>query len=64
MGNWKGIKLNYGKNPEAPMLLFDLSKDIHEDNNIAAKHPEIVAQLEALINKERTKSDEFNFGRK
>lgn len=64
MGNWKGVKLNYGKNPDAPMQLFDLSKDIHEDNNIAAENPEIVAQLEAIIKKEHVHTDEFNFGRK
>jgi arylsulfatase A len=62
-GNWKGIKLNYGKNPENKMLLFDLSTDIHEDNNVAEKHPEIVAELEKLIKSSRTESAVFNFGR-
>jgi len=64
MGKWKGIKLNYGKSPEAPMLLFDLSNDIHEDNNVATQNPEVVAQIEAIISKEHTHSDVFNFGRK
>lgn len=63
-GNWKGLKLNYGKNPENKMLLFDLSTDIHEDYNVADKHPEIVVELEQLISKSRTESTTFNFGRK
>lgn len=63
MGKWKGLKLNYGKSPDAPMLLFDLSKDIHEDNDIAAQYPKIVAQLEAIIKAEHTADENFNFGR-
>lgn len=61
-GNWKGIKLNYGKEPDAPMLLFDLSKDTHEDNNVAAEHPEVVAELEKIMKSARTESKIFNFG--
>jgi len=61
-GNWKGIKLNYGKNPNATMLLYDLSADIHEDHNLADKYPKVVAELEAIVLKARTKSEIFNFG--
>ena len=62
-GDWKGIKLDYGKNPDALMLLFNLSDDIHEDHNVAAQNPNIVQELEALIRTARTSSDRFNFGR-
>ena len=62
MGNWKGIKLNYAKNPNGKMLLFDLSTDIHEDNDVASKNPKVVAQLEKIMKTERTESDVFNFG--
>ena len=61
MGKWKGIKLNYGKNPTADMLLFDLSTDIHEDNNIAAKNPKIVEELENIIKSARVNSEVFKF---
>ncbi len=63
MGNWKGIKLNYGKSPDAPMLLYDLSTDLHEDHDIARDHPEVVRALEELIGKARVKSALFDFGR-
>lgn len=62
-GNWKGIKLNYGKDPKAPMLLFNLSTDIHEDNNVAARYPQIVAELESIIKKEHINSTLFPFGK-
>ena len=63
MGNWKGIKLNYGKSPDAPMLVYDLSTDLHEDHDIARDHPEVVRELEELIGKARVKSALFDFGR-
>jgi arylsulfatase A-like enzyme len=62
-GNWKGIRLNVSA--EQPVFeLYDLSKDIHEDNNVAAQHPDIVRRLEALIDSCHIHSDVFNFGRK
>jgi arylsulfatase A-like enzyme len=64
MGDWKGIKLDYGQHPEAPMLLFDLTKDIHEDYNIAPEHPDIVKKMEAVIQLERIESDVFKFGKR
>jgi len=44
--------------------LYDLSNDLHEDNNLAAENPEKVKELEALMNNARTESPLFNFGRK
>lgn len=39
--------------------LYDLSTDIHEDNNIADQHPDIVKQLIEIIRKEHIDSDIF-----
>lgn len=64
MGNWKGVKLNYGASPDAPMLLFDLTTDLHEDTDVAALHPGVVAQLESIVRQARTESPTFNFGRR
>ncbi len=62
MGKWKGIKLNYGKNPNATMLLYDLSSDIHEDNDLSANYPLVVEKLEKIIKNAHTESEVFNFG--
>jgi arylsulfatase A-like enzyme len=59
-GKWKMFvaldskKRNWGK-PEGPqpLKLFDLSKDIHEDHNVAESHPEVVKRLSALAEKAR-----------
>ncbi len=45
MGKWKGL----GKPGE--LALYDLSSDIGETNDLAAKHPDIVAKLTELMEK-------------
>lgn len=47
-GNWKGVQ-KYGKGNAAPMELFDLSKDLGEEHNIAAAQPDVVQRLEWLM---------------
>ena len=62
MGDWKGIRLDVGENPEGPIELYNLAADIHEDHNIADKHPDIVARMEEIMRTARTPSPLFNFG--
>ncbi len=45
MGTWKGV----GK--PGKLALYDLSNDISETNDVAAKHPEIVAKLSGIMQK-------------
>jgi len=49
MGKWKGIRTNLKKNPNAPIQLFDLSKDINETRDLASKYPEVVAKIKAAL---------------
>lgn len=51
-GKWKGVRLNIVKNPDAPIELFDLSKDVGEQHNVAAQHPELVRQMARIIAQE------------
>ncbi|MFY0714921.1 arylsulfatase [Seonamhaeicola sp. NFXS20] len=60
-GNWKAVKYNVLKNPNTPMELYDLSKDIGEEHNVASKHPEIVKEMENIFNEARTPSKVFTF---
>ncbi|MBI2477703.1 MAG: hypothetical protein HYV60_03365 [Planctomycetia bacterium] len=59
MGNWKGVRLNLKQNPDAPIELYDLAKDIGEEHNIADQRPEVVAQLEAIMKREHVESESF-----
>lgn len=60
-GNWKLIRQPIvGK---MILELYDLSKDIHEDNNLALQNPEKVKELQVLMDGARTESPLFNFGK-
>ncbi|MDE6377130.1 MAG: arylsulfatase, partial [Duncaniella sp.] len=41
MGDWKGVRLNVGNPDKTVFELYDLATDIHEDNNVADKHPDV-----------------------
>ena len=47
MGDWKAIRVKLG----APLELYDLSKDIHENTNVASAQQ---TQLDTLENLEST----------
>ncbi len=59
--NWKAVKYDVLKNPDAPLELYDLSKDIGEENNVANEYPEIVKEMKLIIRRARTPSSIFTF---
>lgn len=60
-GNWKLIRQPI--KGETHLELYDLSRDIHEDQDLAAANPGKVKELELLMDNARTESSLFNFGR-
>ena len=46
------------------MLLYDLSKDIAEQNNVAEQHPDIVAKMKQIMRQAHTPSPLWSFGKK
>ena len=59
MGNWKGVRLNVAKKPDGPIELYNLKDDIGENNNVAHRHPEIVAKIEKHLKSLRTPSEHW-----
>ena len=53
MGDWKMV--SKGGKPH----LYDLSVDVHEDNDLAAQHPDIVKQMVEIAHSQHTDSPYF-----
>lgn len=60
MGKWKAIRKNIRKG-NMKLELYDLEKDIQEQDNIAASHPEIVKQIEQIMKQEHEPAENENF---
>lgn len=52
MGNWKGVKRDVRLHPENKWMLFNLETDREESTDLAARHPELIKQFEAIVKKE------------
>ncbi len=59
MGQWKGVRTNLKKNPNAPLELFDLETDLGETKNIADAHPDVVKMLSDALKTEHVESPTF-----
>ncbi len=53
MGDWK-LVVRSGK-----PSLYNLAEDVHEDHDVAAQHPDIVAKMKECIHKEHRPNDLF-----
>ena len=49
MGRWKGIRNNILTQPDAPLELYDLDRDLAEATNVAAKNPGLVRRIEEAM---------------
>lgn len=56
MGDWKGVRMRVHENPDAPLELYNLARDIGETTDMANREPEIAARLLAHIKNTRTPS--------
>jgi arylsulfatase A-like enzyme len=50
-GNWKLIPAGP---KQSQVELFDLGQDLAETTNVAARHPEVVARLQTLLERAKT----------
>jgi len=58
LGNWKGLRKNLQKELSA-IELYDLANDPSEKTDLAAKHPDVVAKIAEIMQREHTPSALF-----
>ncbi len=63
-GNWKLVQNDVFTPKKTTTELYDLSKDIGEENNVAAENQEVVNEMLRLMNSARVESEDFPFGSK
>lgn len=61
---WKGVKLNAAKDKNAPIELYNLSKDPGEKVNVANSNPEIIKKMAAWMIEDRIENADFPFWNK
>ena len=59
MGDWKGVRLNVARKPNAPIELYNLKTDVGEKHNVADQHPEVVAKIAKYMKTARTPSKDW-----
>jgi arylsulfatase A len=57
VGNWKGVRNNFG--PNSTIELYNLATDPKEERDVAAQNPEVVAKLMKVLEEQHTKSEVF-----
>lgn len=62
MDNWKGVRNNIRQYPDRLLELYDLSVDPGETCDVSFEHPEIVQEIQRIMQHARTNSPLFNFG--
>lgn len=58
-GKWKAVRLKMKGNPNAPIELYDLSKDPKEEHNVAAENPAVVKQMAQRMQEAHVESPIF-----
>ena len=51
-GDWKGIRLNSQKDPDGPLEIYHLDKDIGEVTNLASQQKKLTEEFKTVMKRE------------
>ena len=54
LGDYKGVRMNVLKNPDAPIELYKVTDDLEEQRDLAADHPVLVERIEGIMEEAHT----------
>jgi arylsulfatase A len=60
-GNWKAVRQDLQKRPDAPVEIYDLASDPGESRDVAAENPDVAAELHRFMDASRRPSPVFPF---
>ncbi|MCM8531502.1 MAG: arylsulfatase [Lentisphaeraceae bacterium] len=61
-GDWKAVRLNAHKNPNAQVEVYNIKNDPGEQKNLAKSYPELALELSKKMSVVRTESELYKFG--
>ena len=62
-GQWKAIRRNLAKNPDAPIELYDITADLAERRDVNAEHPDVVKRARRYFEDAHTPSERWRHRR-
>ncbi len=60
-GDWKAVRQQLHKHPDAPFELYHLPTDINESSNVADQNPDVIQTIEEFCRQSRVPSSLFPF---
>jgi arylsulfatase A-like enzyme len=60
-GDWKAVQLGISKDPDAPIAIYDLSKDLHEDEDLSDARPDLVKRARKIFEDAHEPSPNWSF---
>ena len=61
MNKWKAVRMNMSKDPDSPIELYNIDEDLGEQENLAVQYPEVLKEMNRIMNKEHMASTIFQF---